>query len=253
MKYLHIIIVSICILLLPGSFAYAGDLTIGATAWYTGWQWEDTEDDSKNYDIDHEFMSGPFVSYRVTDTISLSSLFLYGEFTIPYGDGIPTSRYDSDTAITLRFATYFRAFAGVKLIGYNYEIDSVVETRQHGIGPGFGIGLSVPLVNNFHVMSNISGMYLWGTRKETQGSNPEEKLSLNSKGYNGTAMLGWFLPEAHLMFTIGYRHQWYMDEPEDKSDATAIENTFSGVTLAASYTFRVGGAKKQDGQSFSEE
>ena len=100
------------------SKAYAFDITVGATTWYT---WNDMTHSEAGVikDIDPAFLYGPALSAKFNDDFNLTFIFLYGKFDTKTNTGdVKMTRMDSDLALNYRLNDYLKIFAGVKYLGY---------------------------------------------------------------------------------------------------------------------------------------
>ena len=214
---------------------YAGDLSVGATAWYTNWDMGDP-----TYKPDPGIMYGPVASYKINDSYNLTFLFLYGNFSnnIDLGLGsslqMDISRYDSDIAINKKIGDYFKIFAGAKVMGYNYSFSfsgGTMEMNELGVGPGAGISALLPIGGDLFLLGNLSAMYLWASYDNgtTTGSGKQY-------GINSSAALAYYIKSASTTLSLGARYQTYKDNPDDAGGTTSTKS-FYGVTLSAIYTF----------------
>jgi hypothetical protein len=195
------------------------DLSMGGNFWYNSWTpawhkgWMEnyaTNDSGKSrYQFgDHpDFKSnwiplyGPVFSMRFFNSISVSTVFMYGRakydstglnmFEIVRLDAvkIPTvhfgyinhrrnvKKFDSDTTVSFAVTEYFSVIAGYKYQGYDYiekghyvNIDAVgissdKKKRNSSSGPGLGVGLNMHLFDALYLQIAMSGLFLWGKEK----------------------------------------------------------------------------------------
>ncbi len=219
------------------SSSHALDISIGASTWYAKWE-TDQSGESHETDIDPAFLYGPVLGINFTPTVSLTSVFLYGEFDMgdddDDGDSNEIERYDSDTALNFALSRYVKLFGGLKYMGYDWE------SGEHiGYGPALGIALTVPLFDNFYLLINASGMYLWGTHEEKDDDSGEKiEEDYNEPGFNTNLSIAYYIAPASLSIILGGRYQYFKTE-QDNDEGGDMEHTFYGVTLTAVYSFSI--------------
>lgn len=235
-KYLLSAVFIITSLVIITGKADAADISVGATTWYTTWETELNMDDKIEYDPD--FLYGPVISAAFTKDLSLSFVFLYGNFDMTYKDADggedkdEIKRYDGDFALNYRISSWFKLFAGVKYIRYTWSEDG----KHEALGPGAGISSIIPVGGNFFLLGNLSGLYLKGD--EQSGDDFDYKLK--EYGYNASVSLAWYIPEASTTLSVGGRYQ-YVKIEYDSSAAEPMnsKNKFYGLTLSAIYSFNI--------------
>ena len=226
----------------------AADISVGATTWYSKWE----TPDSWGFDFnDPAFLYGPVLSFKFNEDYNFTFVFLYGQFehTIKSDDGlggtfetdIKADRYDSDAALNYRLNNYLKLFAGVKYMGYNYKIiyDSALGLDSYnadhkGFGPGGGLSAVFPIWDDFYILANISGMYLWGS----QGGDDTTTDDYIEYGINTGASLAYYISAASTTISLGGRYQAYTTDA-DYDCATKEKNKFYGATLTATYSFSI--------------
>jgi len=229
---------ALLILLILTAFApaslNAADLSVGATAWYTAWDYED--DGSSSIEYSPSFLYGPVFALSMTERFSLSFVFLYGEFDMDIGsETMLIKRYDSDLALNYRITDYFKLFLGCKYAGFTWGTDG----RHQAIGPGAGISAVIPVGWDFFILGNVSGLYLWG--EEGGGKATDSDASAREYGFNSNLSLAYYISGASTTISLGGRFQqlhidYYKTEGEAFPDNTS---RFYGVTLTAVYSFNI--------------
>jgi len=213
--------------------ASASDITIGATTWYTAWDYED--DDENDIEYDPAFLYGPVLSLAITPELSMSFVFLYGEFTMKVENdpAMDLNRYDSDLTLNYRISNYFKLFAGAKYMGFTWDPGT-----HRAIGPGVGVSAVFPVGNDFFLLGYISGMYLKGNEDENERDYSEKT---NEYGGNASLSLAYYIPDASTTISLGGRYQQlkidYIDP--DTTNVSDSMSRFYGVTLTAVYTFNI--------------
>lgn len=232
-KTIFTLLVIFMIPILPAQIK-AADVSVGATAWYTAWDYEDDADSDIEYDP--SFLYGPVLSAAFTQNLSMSFVFLYGEFDMKSGsDKLPLKRYDSDLTLNYRISDYFKLFAGAKLMGFTWDPDG----SHMAVGPGAGISTTIPLGGNFFMLGYISGMYLRGDEEGTKGVPYKEKA--NEYGGNASLSFAYYIPGASTTISLGGRYQQLRIDYENNISGMTPDSTsrFYGVTLTAVYSFNI--------------
>jgi len=237
-----VFVMVISILILTAAFStpsYSLGVSAGVSTWYTWWEMNDNESDSTT-DMGDALMYGPMVALRFNSQWSLSSVFLYGKFeNDSEDDGPPTKikRYDSDTTLNYAINRYFRVFAGFKFMGYKFD-----GGKNYGYGPGIGIGIVLPVTEQFMIMGSFSGLYQWGTEEDDENDNGMTyKSDSTSKGFNTSLTMAYYIPAAAVTLSAGFRYQYLEMEVEesDINNAQDMEHTFYGFTFSAAYSFEI--------------
>ncbi|NMB66139.1 MAG: hypothetical protein GYA16_14835, partial [Spirochaetes bacterium] len=271
--------------------AFALDLNVGATLWYANWKphWEkefrdifrDESGEKTHFKMDDTYLIGPIVSLKLGDTFSLGANMIYGKYTAScikmwYEGGTESihstmdiTKYDTDIILNYRAFTYVQFFVGLKFQHYNltetqrgiYDTPPGPFSREllsNSYGPGLGIGLTIPLDENFAMLLNISGIYLrtkvedsW---KENSGANPPSYIyTLNAYGINNSLSLAYFLPSFNITLLTGFRYQYLKykqadvkktnydpgDEFRFDRDYNNQRDIFWGINISVLYSFSI--------------
>lgn len=231
------ILITSTFFILNGSLS-AADLSVGATSWYTAWNYKDKGTSSVKYDPG--FLYGPVLSLSMTDDISMSFVFLYGQFKMTTNPGSPSmmqDRYDSDLTLNYKIGSYFKLFAGVKFLGFTWPEDG----SHLAIGSGAGISSVLPLGGNFFLLGYLSGMYLRG--EEIGDKSRYYKINANEVGGNASISLAYYIPSASTTISLGGRYQqlniYYTSQDVSAYAGYDSISKFYGVTLTAVYTFNL--------------
>jgi len=232
-KYLILPAILIMTFIIIPVKSHAIDISAGATAWYTEWDYKD--DASSGVKYDPSFLYGPVLSLSMTQDLNLSFVFLYGEFDMDTGnDNIPIKRYDSDITLNYRLNSYFKVFLGGKYVGFTWD----PEGKHQALGPGAGVSSILPVGGNFFVLGYVSGMYLWG---EEEDPSRDYKADAREYGMNASLSLAYYISAASTTISIGGRYQ-QIDIKYDGSDNDVTPDSksrFYGVTLTAVYSFNI--------------
>lgn len=230
--FLSLLSITLTAIIIPARI-YAADISIGGTTWYTAWDYED--DASFDVEYDPSFLYGPVLSVAMTQDLSASFVFLYGEFDMDTGnETIPLTRYDSDLTLNYRINNYFKIFAGGKLIGFAWD----PEGTHQALGSGAGISSIFPLGYDFFLLGYASGMYLWG---EEEDPSRDYKTKTNEYGFNASMSVAYYIPVASITISLGGRYQQINIKYDGNNDEITpdSESRFYGVTLTAVYTFNI--------------
>lgn len=220
------------IAIIPATATFSADISIGASTWYSTWimKTDDPYRDSKET-MGPELMYGPVLSFGIVKGVSVSSVFLYGSGFM-MGNSFDSSktkltRMDSDTLINYSISRYFKVFGGFKYMRFSFQ-DGV----HHSGGPGAGLGMTLPIVDNLFFVANGSASYLFGSH-EDPGS---EKISIHEYGYNVTGSLTYYFATASTSASIGYRYQSFKTKYQSGSNSD-MESIFHGLTASVIYSF----------------
>lgn len=246
----------------------AADISVGATTWYTNWE----TSDSMGFELkDPVFLYGPVMAVKFSDDWSFTLVFLYGQFNenvkmtdeisgMTFPVDLTIDRYDSDAALNYRLNNYLKIFAGIKYMGYMYNIKISESTMfgtawfnndfdHKGVGPGGGLSGVFPLGYDFYILGNISAMYLWGKDEiKTKSYDPLSDITTSSSssssskeyGINTGISLTYYIPAASTSISLGGRFQEFTSDYESGSGSASDNiSKFWGATLSATYTFSI--------------
>jgi hypothetical protein len=216
------------------STAYALDISIGVSGWYAWWNYHsDDSEHGGDETLDPEPLYGPVLAINFSPNWSLTSVFLYGNYDFgDSGDGPgDMDRYDSDTALNYSLNRYIKLFGGLKFMGYDWG-----DGDHMGYGPALGIAFTLPLIDNFYLLLNVSGMYLIG-KEDTQIEPTGERKEIDyfEIGVNSNISIAYYIAPASTSIILGFRYQ-YFEINYDKYQGD-MQHAFYGATLAAVYSF----------------
>ncbi len=230
------VLLVVAMVTLSNSSSYAADLTVGATGWYSLWEIKDSD-----ATIDPGILYGPALAITFNQDFNLNFVFLYGTYDAQQDDGFggkmsyQYKRYDSDSSIGYKINSYLKFFAGLKYNAYTTEISIMgndVDLKVQMYGPAAGLSAVMPLGNDFFILANGSGIYLFN--KQTSTGTPVIKTK--GYGYNTSAAIAYYIAPASVTLSIGGRYQYIQMESDDSSSEDSKMN-FYGVTASATYSF----------------
>jgi len=223
---LFIAIIAFLSTALPSS---AMDISIGATSWYANWSFTPNGGEK----IDPGLLYGPALAVKLNDDFGVNSVFLLGDFKT--NQAFTYHRYDSDTSLSYRLNNYLKIFGGFKYMDYDYSNQPGNNSSIYSIGPAAGISGVLPMVNDFFILANVSGMYLWTTENETITGSPSSSAKIKTWGANATVSLAYYIEPAAVTLSLGGRYQ-YIDY---YNVSPASKHSIYGVTASATYTFSI--------------
>jgi len=203
-------------------------VSLGLSSWYAWW---DVSPDN-DYSVDPKPLFGPVLGVDFAERWSLTSVLLVGTYHAK-NDTDPEytyRRYDSDTALNCSLSRYFKVFAGFKYMRYDTSSDQLDrDVKQISYGPGLGIGVTIPISDSLFAIANVSGMYLFGTKKALQSDYYET-------GVNSALGLAYYIMPIATTITAGVRYQYF----ETRTVEDDTNHHFYGVTLSAVWHFSTG-------------
>ncbi len=230
------------LIIITGRESSAADISIGATGWYAQM---DFVDDS-NMEMEPAFLYGPLLNISFLENWGVSFVVLYGKVkSKEEEDGFELKRIDSDTLLNYNFNKYFKIFTGCKYMSYAWG-GSDDGGIHYSVGPGLGLGVTLPLGGNFYLLGNFSGVYLWGKHKEDSSSSEEEEgrpdweTDMVERGFNTKLSFAYYISAASTSINLGFRYQYskfiYKDSTSYSEDSAYM---FYGITLSAVYSFEI--------------
>ncbi|MFC1670818.1 hypothetical protein ACFL20_10540 [Spirochaetota bacterium] len=226
------IILSLVIIAAPKQ-SHAINVGIGATTWFSWWDLK--FEDQSDPDIDPAFLYGPVLSIGFTPKWKLSTVFLYGVYDTG-GSDMPSDfkRYDLDVAINYILLDFLKIFGGGKFMGYDYDSGSHLAG-----GPAIGIGLTINLIGDLYLLTNISTGFLAGYQKDKQ-VDFEQNTKFYEAALNSSLSFAYVISPINTTISLGFRYQflktWYEGSSESYNDF--ISHIY-GVTLTAVFSFDI--------------
>ncbi|MBN2158747.1 MAG: hypothetical protein JW807_05075 [Spirochaetes bacterium] len=271
--------------------------------WTGLYQWNDVAgywfEDAHDFKPSSAAMAGPIISISFLDRWTISTVTVLGRMNfhtrnfatgLDYIDGVAgvtnkgysrsVLKWDSDTTIGCALHRYFKLYAGFKAQGYRYRetihyydfvgyptiniIHSEGTDSVECYGPGLGVGVTVPLVENLYLLVNLSGVFLWCTEKADQSLNDSYTFTPTAYvfsqyylprgrfiSYGGAASLSlaYTIDRINTTLALGGRYQLLFNRQRTgnlwSNDVTMniIDRQydhFFGFTLSAIYTFHIG-------------
>ena len=237
------VIVFLLAALIPATLAHASDLSIGAATWYSWWKLDNVKG-GKDGD-DSALLYGPLLSFSFSERWSVSGVFLYGHYEIEYThqSSEKIDRFDSDLVLNYRVTSLIKLFAGIKIMGYEWELSTTSEEMDgisYNLGPAFGIGFTIPITGNFYLLANASGIYARGKNTSSSDTDGDTETLSTAYGGNGTITLAWYIASASTSINLGGRYQYfYMMNDNSENNEYEAHNHIYGVTLSAIYSFEL--------------
>ncbi|MBN2041213.1 MAG: hypothetical protein JW864_14310 [Spirochaetes bacterium] len=219
--------------------ASAAGFSAGVSTWYAWWKFSESD----NMDMKPAFLFGPVLSFGFGGSYSLSGVFLYGKFKPEDTEDGPSdiSRFDSDISLNYNINRYFKIFGGAKYMDFRWE-DNYSEGKHYSVGPGLGVGITIPLAGSFYFLTNLSGTYTLGEHVQDESNETGGTVTMTSDlaetGINTNISVACYIATASTSLTLGLRYQYVISDYKDESEHMQDEKfTFYGITLSAVYTF----------------
>jgi hypothetical protein len=212
----------------------AVDVSVGVTSWYSTWIL--TPKDTTNMPkatMGPELMIGPAVSVQLAKEWSVSSVVLVSsKYEMPQGnDGtLKLTRTDSDTTLNYSINKYFKIFPGIKFLRFSYT-----DGYHQSAGPGFGCGVTLPILDSLFFITNGSGSYLFGRHKD--GGPGGSTTGMHEYGYNITSSLAYYIEAISTTVNLGYRYQYFYTKFTGSTNQSDMSHVFHGVTASIIYSF----------------
>jgi hypothetical protein len=217
------------------------EMSAGASTWYAWWE---KASGGSSMNLNPTLLYGPVLSLRIDESWSLAGVFLYGRFSSKDKssndgpDGI--SRFDSDLSLNYNINRYFKIFGGGKYMGFNWD-ENNSNGKHWSVGPGLGLGTTLPLTQSLYLLFNVSGTYSRGKHEQSNsGSSSGGKTSvdLNERGFNTALSFAYYIASASTSVNLGFRyHYFYIDYAKNSDRQEDEAHNFFGPTLSVVYSF----------------
>ncbi|HPA74049.1 MAG TPA: hypothetical protein PKY31_17390 [Spirochaetota bacterium] len=242
----------------------AMSLGVGATTWYAWWQpaWAEGESTgvgpgSFDWEIDPSIMAGPIISLGVTDSITLSSVLVFGKYEA--STSIPAAletwsrdvtKYEIDTTLAWRVMPMVSLFAGLKFLGYRYDETHETtmgtyngESNFDGYGPGIGGSVTLPVTGNLFASLSASFIYLINNYENKPPVGGSYSSDVTGYGGNASLSLMYLFPGYNTVISAGLRYQAIKFSQDEviggQFNYDGNRDHFYGVTVSAIYTFNL--------------
>ena len=207
-----------------------------------------------SFKIKPSFIYGPLVGVSFNPKWGLSGSFAYAKYkstaTIYYIDNFATAtvmplrgtrdavKMDSDLLVNYNIDKYVKIFFGPKYQGYQYNEETLLSKTKiayNSCSLGFGSGFNVPIVSTFYFQPNVSLFGLYGL--EIRTGSEHYTSSAYALGFNGVVAFAYFIPAAHLTFTVGYKAQYIHYFQKTNSRFVNDYDLFHGALVSVVATF----------------
>ncbi len=244
---------SLFVIFLTTVFPSAGsavEMSAGVYTWYS-W-WDMPEDDNE---IDPALLYGPALSVGFADNMSLTFVFLYGNFDLKQTDvdtggsyNVEINRMDGDIALNYRLNSFLKIYLGGKYTSYSYDLGAddspmgaSIDFDHTLFGPGAGLSVTFPLGNSFYFIGNAGGFYLWGEEETSSSAFPKTKADCKNYGLNTGISVAYYIVPASTTISLGGRYQHIKTWTEGTDGESDVKGTdkFYGITLSATYSFSI--------------
>lgn len=211
---------------------------------------------NERWAISTGFNYGRFKGEAATFFPGMVLTLLYGLPPFPLGITRNAQRYDFDFIISNGLNKYLKIFWGIKYWGYDLKIRQNLfiisldsNETAHSVGPGLGLVVNIPLMENLNLQPAISALVQYSVLRSKQ-SGPVSLLGriispggfsgdMLYYGLNATLTLGYHIAKIHTTMAIGGRIQYMMIEPLSVNASKNYSDLFGGLTFAVIYIFNM--------------
>ncbi|HQL83878.1 MAG TPA: hypothetical protein PK307_16885 [Spirochaetota bacterium] len=271
-KSIVTILSALAIVTVPAA-SRAASIGLGASVWCAWWEsmvpsQASLSGGSSGIEPVPAAAGGPNLSVQFNDTWGLNLSYLYGKFKLDkssplIGYKMEAARHDLDFIVSAAVHRYVRIYFGAKYWGYMVDMRTNLlffsygsRITRHQGGPGLGLGLTLPLGAGFHLLPNVSGVFMFGTIDPQNNGLIGQAINRIFKstdtnsvvmyyGINATLSLAYHIEKANLTLAIGGRFQYlwlYLIESESTIDSNDM---FAGINFSAMYMFDIPGQGKK--------
>jgi hypothetical protein len=225
-------------ILFVASTLYAADLGVGISAWYADWEMESNPGNDP-INMNEVLYIGPSIAYQFSDKWSTTLVALatpqkYKDVQTEY------RRYDMDFALNYHVSRYVKVFGGAKYLAFVYNNTmNTYNGIHHAVGPGAGISLTIPVLTNFYILANMSGIYIIGNEK-TEDTTGTTNNNFYEFGGSSALQIAYYIPSIAITFAVGYRYQYIESHYKNTgSNNSILEHTFKGFTVLLVKSFEL--------------
>ncbi|MBN1534521.1 MAG: hypothetical protein JXA20_17745 [Spirochaetes bacterium] len=235
--------------------------------------------DSRDIGSTSTVTGGPALSVRI-DRFSLSTVLVYANYRVRNNGltrsrnyilypALPASaaaayvesylsirRWDSDTTLSYSLTPVMSLLLGLKVQSYSLKsrtadlVSGIVKASDDFItvGPGLGLGLTIPLVSDLFLICNTTVFLLWSRQEASKNIMVPSGVVIyfddgSYFGLGTTVMVAgaYVLSSVNTTLALGLRYQllWYRSL-DDRSGTVNVDRKMDhncGITLSAIYTF----------------
>ncbi|HOT47039.1 MAG TPA: hypothetical protein PLM53_20075 [Spirochaetota bacterium] len=292
---IQIVVSLIAAMLLFPAVSQAAGISLGFATWYTKWEpyWAQYKKqmqpvefgmysfiypipNDNPIEIKPNCMYGPVLSFHLPANISITTRFLYGQFTAnkkDYYSGIFLTldniglmrRYDADIMLRYGFMDLLYLKAGFKYVHINYKVLSLSESlieyymaarieknnKYNEYAPVIGLGVSIPAIKNI-LSIDIDAVFQYCfamgyvresiiTRTELTSHItviPPFSTLKNVKKLGAEANLNvvYHVPVIPMNLSVGFRYNMYKKLQKEAENKLKYEHQY-GLTAMVDYRF----------------
>ena len=239
--------------------ANAASMSIGPYVWFAWWQpafrnWMKGDQSysmiapaiNRKFTMNPNFLYGPMLAFNFNDKISFSNIFIYGNYKcesrfirglinttllFPNKNKQLITRYDLDSTLNFTINKFVKIFLGFKYLHYTFNKNDFAFTgvssgaiidwkiNRDSLGGGLGIGITIPLVENFGMIWSLSALYQKPIEKVTKNGiafmgatiypiKSTFKPKYHSIGGNTNLSFAYYIEKASLTIAAGFRYQY---------------------------------------------
>jgi hypothetical protein len=246
----------------------------------------------KDYFFQPTSLYGPILTLDFTSRVNLSTIFVVGKYrlratvleivppistvpsyTISSHPDIGIFKYDLDATLNIMLSRWLKIFWGVKYQRYSYKkadllqenagtVSIFIYTKEkviyHGLSTGLGLGFNFTLIQDLHLLWNVSGLYQKPViiRKRTEDTylapvvlhwQEGQVPDYSAVGANSTLSFAYVFDPISTTLSIGIRYQYLYTFGKDTRgfDLNRKSDHFYGLTVAAVYSYQTAAKEKE--------
>jgi len=283
---------TLSLIMVPAVYSEAASISLGFSTWHSWWipanvtkmsqplfiQAVYPVDNAYRMHINPNFRYGPALTMRLPKNISISSEFLYGQFTAKKKDLIYFNfiikdkigyirRYDFNLILCYSFIDLMHVSAGFNYSHITNTIKSfsqtwaqyyaagkkVIKMNSDEYTPLLGMGISIPAIRDIltinidaaflfcfaHVIRNESSLGRHEYSSQISFIPPHDiKESNKNIGMNASCKIKYHVPVAPVGVSVGFRYTMHKRLVEIKNNNLEYEHQY-GITAAVDYIFNI--------------